>query len=305
MRHAALFLTLSACGSQPHWPEEPSTWFGHKGVSTCSTAELPKSPVVIDVKHQGRTRRALAWFPKQSGPWDVVVNLHEFRSNPERQAHYSTWVPWAEQQNVLLIAPDAKSSAWHSSEGCCGRAVEQRIDDVAFLDALMAKVHESGCTSGNVLATGIGQGAMMAERWAANSDEPDAVVSVGGWLATEAPAPRRPIPYVNYRGTEDTFVPADGTPGTLKPEWGTFASRQSAITYWSQRNGVSTFTPQADAHLSCQVAEGAKAFTAICDVRDMIDNWPGAENAPVQSSAPLADATKGPWAQIQAAWAAQ
>ncbi len=289
-----VWLLLAACGSQPHWtdtlPSDP-----------CDPAAYPKGPIVVDVTVGDRDRRGLVWLPPTRGPWDLVVNLHEFRSDPLRQQHYSGWIPYAQEAGVMLLAPDGKSSTWNAGP-CCGRAMEQGVDDVAFLNAIVAKV-AAACTTGNVLATGIGNGAMMAERWACESDVPDAVVSVGGALQTGACPQSRPIPVLHYHGGADRFVPADGSPGVLHPKVETagHVPVSASLALWQARNQAQPAEPLTDGALSCTQWTGG-APLAACTIAEGADTWPGSANGAVLSSSPLANATQGAWAWVQAAW---
>ncbi len=310
IRLTALLLTLSACGTQDHLPTEAPA-------DKCEAGAFPEGPVVVDVKMPSRTRQALVWIPHDvSGPMDVVVDFHEFRSNPMRQAHYSTWVAAADELDVILVAPDGKSSTWNAGP-CCGKAQEKGIDDVAFLNALMERIDEVTCTSGRVMATGIGNGAMMASRWACESDVVDGLVTVGGSLQTETCERTSPLPVLHYHGTKDTFIPRDGgagVVGTTLPEGHRPVSH--AISQWRKVNGV----PNADLHLkrelepddlpveifsegdlNCRSYKGEAPLTD-CMVTGMPDFWPGAEDAPVNSASPLADAARGGFGYVKAYW---
>ncbi|MCB9680013.1 MAG: hypothetical protein H6733_00950 [Alphaproteobacteria bacterium] len=292
---AALALA-TGCWSAPHWPEAGPA-------DRCAASSLASDqPYVVDVAMPDRTRTALAWVPPGPGPFDVVVNLHEFRAEPLRQAMYSGWQPFAQAHGVILVTPDGKSATWNAGP-CCGRAQEQDIDDVAFLDALVARIDAVACTSGRVLATGIGNGGMMAERWACASDVPDAVVSVGGTLQLDACDGRRPIPYLHYHGGADSFIPADGSPGrvpTTLPE-GRYLPVAHATAAWTARNGGGAATTTVDGALTCSRADG-RAPTVSCVIAGGLDSWPGAVTSTVASADPLADATAGAWAWVTAAW---
>src|SRR5690606_14188629 len=101
---------------------------------------------------------------------------------------------------------------WSAGE-CCGRALEKNVNDIAFLDALVAHIEATSCTTGRVLATGLGNGAMMADAWACESDVPDAVVAVGGELQAPECRNPRPIPSIHVHATEDPWSAPDGSTG--------------------------------------------------------------------------------------------
>lgn len=290
-----LLTTSIACGTQPHLAKEAPE-------NKCTAGAFPDEAIVVDIKRPERTRRALAWIPPKDGPYDVVVNLHEFRSEPNQQSAYSQWIPFAKEQGLMLVAPDGKSSTWNAGP-CCGKAVEKQVDDVAFLDALIKHLDEVTCTSGRVYVTGIGNGAMMVDRWACQSDIPDAVVTVGGSLQLSECLTARPIPRLHYHGAADTFVPPAGGNGILKTgQRGGHLPTTNALNLWKTRNkaqGEPTTT--TDGALTCQTFSGA-AETTFCTIEGAGDTWPGANGATVDTTTPLGDATRGAWAWAVKAW---
>lgn len=285
-----LLLLLAGCATQPTWPEPPAD-AGSR--DACAIDALPDDEVVLRMSHDDKARSALVWAGRSAGPRDVVVNLHEYRAEPKRQAHYSGWVPFAREIGAILVGPDGKSATWNAG-GCCGRSVYKRINDVGFLDEMLTKIDASGCTSGKVLATGIGNGGMMAQGWACESDAVDAVISVGGALQVEACTATRPIPILHYHGSEDEFYPADGSKGHLPVE--------EALAIWRARNKA-TGEPVVETHgdLTCRTWEG-EAPVRSCVVEGMHAMWPGAADTSIESDSPLADATRGGFAWIREHW---
>lgn len=256
----------------------------------CAARAIPAGePLAMRVKGGDRGRGALVWFPSGLGPHDVVVNLHEFNANPERQVAYSKWLAEAERINAILIGPDGKVATWNAG-ACCGKAMERDIDDVAYLDALVAKVDEVGCTTGRVLATGIGAGAMMAHRWACESDVPDALVSVGGELQRDRCLGTRPIPALMLHGAQDPWMPMDGSGG--------HSPTAHAVAQWRLRNRAEPVDAPVRDGLVCRRWEGG-APVELCVVEGMTDKWPGAPD-----SATTVDGTALSWAWTTAAWAA-
>lgn len=282
---SSLTLLLTACSTQTPWPEQAPA-------DACAAGALPDEELVLRVEHE-QVRSALVWPGASPGPRDVVVNLHEYRAEPRRQNHYSGWVPHAREVGAVLVGPDGRYATWNAGQ-CCGKAAGKGIDDVGYLDALVARVDAVGCTSGKVLATGIGNGAMMAHRWACESDVVDGVISVGGALQIDACPVARPIPVLHYHGAEDTFYPADGAED--------LRSVEHALALWRARNKaegepvVEQFGP-----LTCRTWQG-EAPVRSCVVQGMGPSWPGAADARIQSDAPLADATRGGFEWIRAHW---
>lgn len=296
MNRLALLLLLVGCARQPHWPERAPEG------DRCEAGAMSEGPFVLETKIQGRTRRAVVWVPPGPGPHDVVVNLHEFRSEPLRQQHYSTWVKHAPQVNAILVGPDGRGSTWNAGE-CCGKAHEEQMNDVAFLDAVLDRVDAVGCTSGRVLATGIGNGAMMAQRWTCDSPRPTALVTVGGSLQQPACERDVPIPWLHYHGEKDGFIPLNGGEGILKTRPGGHRPVSHAVEVFRKRNKATDARQHQEGALRCASYAGAAPLTH-CVVPDAIDTWPGAADAPADADAPLSHATTGAWAWVREAWEA-
>lgn len=283
---ATLALTgcLSTC-TQPHVPDT-------RPANACDAGAFVPGEHVLNIQMEDRPRRAIVHFPSGPGPHDVVVNLHEFRSSPRTQVRYTDWIRFGEENNVIVVGPDGRYATWNAG-ACCGKARNKNIKDGPFLDAVVAKLDEVACTSGRVLATGIGNGGMMAHRWACESDVVDGVVSVGGALQQDTCAMKRPIPMLHFHGDADTWMPADGS--------GNHLPVAHALEQWSERNRITGEQQEASGDLACRHFEGA-APMAYCVVKGGHDGWPGAADLPVQTASPLGDATRGGWAWMQEAW---
>lgn len=276
-----VWLSLVAC-TQTQLPETAPA-------DRCAAGAIPAGqPLAMRVDDGKRGRGAIVWFPSGAGPHDVVVNLHEFNANPERQANYSGWIAEAERVNAILVGPDGKTATWNAG-ACCGKAMERNIDDVAYLDALVARVDAVGCTTGRVLVTGIGAGAMMAHRWACESDVPDALVSVGGELQRDACLGKRPIPALMLHGAHDRWMPMDGSGG--------HSPTIHAVAQWRLRDRAAPVADPVRAGLVCRRWEG-EAPVELCVVEGMGDRWPGASD-----SGTTVDATALSWAWTTDAWA--
>ena len=292
MRPLLPLLLLAAC-TQPHLPAE-------RPANACEAGAWPAKEIAIRLKVGRAERKAIVLIPASAGPHDVVVNLHEFRSNPRTQLRYSGWARHLSENDAIVVAPDGYFATWNAGS-CCGRAVEKHVDDVAFLDALVARLDEVACTSGRVLATGIGNGGMMAEMWACESDVPDAVISVGGSLQWPECRNARPIPLLHYHGADDAFIPADASKVGLAAQEDIPHPVSHAETIWAARNRAAPTQPVTAGALSCKRWEGA-APVHSCTIAGATDTWPGAPDGQVASESPLRDATLGGWAWVRAQW---
>ena len=275
-----LLLLLSACGGQPSWPEE-------RPAEACAAGAIEAGERTLRFRSAGRVRQALVWVPPGPGPHDVVVLMHSYRGEPGWQARYTGWIEHAAEANALLVAPDGVTATWNAG-ACCGKARERQVDDVAFLDDLVARLDETACTSGRVLATGLGNGAMMAHRWACESETPDALVAVGGGLQRLRCRQERAIPMLQY-----------DVPGDVRSEDG--RPTADGLEAWRVRNQAGEVTRIEDGGLSCLVHEG-DAPLAWCTITGAGPGWPGAGDLPPGGEHPLWEATGGGWGWASEAW---
>jgi polyhydroxybutyrate depolymerase len=248
--------------TEPGWPSAPPA-------DACAAGAIPEGEYVLRLTVGPLERSALVYMPSSAGPHDIVVNLHEFNSEPRRQAHYSRWLPEARSHGAILVAPDGKTATWNAG-ACCGKAMQRNYDDVAFLDAVTDAVSRVGCSSGRVVATGIGAGAMMAQRWACESDVPDAILSVGGELQRDRCLGTRPIPALMFHGGADQWMPMDGSGG--------HAPSKHGVDAWIQRNHATETASTLPGAFTCRRYDG-DAPVEFCVVPGMAGLWPGAEDA--------------------------
>lgn len=278
IRRALPVVGLWACAGQTPLPDAPPP-------DKCAANAFSDTEFVAHIDHGGRSREFLVWMPKTAGPHDIVVNLHEFRASPRKQAVYSGWIDVAQAENAILVAPEGSNSGWNAGT-CCGPNRDPATDEVAFLDAVVHRVQQIGCGSDRVLATGLGNGAMMAERWACESSVPDAVVSVFGSLQVDTCPRATPVPVLNYaRQTQD--------PGLLPVSHATSA--------WQGVNGAVALDRIEDGTLRCDGWDGG-AVTRQCTVLGSPGTWPGAADGELHSAHPLANATRGAWAWVKDQW---
>ena len=160
---------------------------------------------------------------------------------------------------------------------------------------MVEHLDKTGCTTGKVLATGIGNGGMLAHHWACQSDKVDGVVSVGGALQVPQCAEKRAIPVLMYHGTADTWMPLDGS--------GHHMTLEHSRKQWAVRNKSSLSVQTiADGPLNCRIHDG-NADVGVCLVTGMKDYWPGAEDASLNEvSHPLKHASRGAFEWISKRW---
>lgn len=138
----------------------------------------------------------------------LVVMLHGGFGSAEQAEKSYGWDDLAEHAKFVVAYPDGVALAWNVG-GCCGQPAKQNIDDVGFVNAVVADV--PGVDRGRVYATGMSNGGMMAFALACNSD---AFAAIGPVAATQLSCPNpRPTSVMHIHGTADRMIRYDGGPG--------------------------------------------------------------------------------------------
>ncbi len=127
-------------------------------------------------------------------------------SGPATAAGYAVIYPAGSGRTRLLT--------WNGGY-CCAWAAQTGSDDVAFLDRVVADAAgRFGLDRRRLYLTGMSNGAIMAERYAA--ERPRAVRAVAGVAGTMDPAITvgGPVPLLHIHGTADRNVPYAGGVGS-------------------------------------------------------------------------------------------
>ncbi len=159
-------------------------------------------------------------FARPAGQAEVplVVALHGGGGNPEQFERASQIAEKALAAGFAIALPAgtpgrmARLRTWNAGY-CCAAAQRQGVDDVAFLDAVIASAAQAGA-SGPVFLTGMSNGAMMAQTYAARrAGRVAGVASVSGTMDTRRLRVGAPVPLLHIHGTADPMVPYAGGQG--------------------------------------------------------------------------------------------
>jgi polyhydroxybutyrate depolymerase len=98
---------------------------------------------------------------------------------------------------------------------CCGHAPGAGVDDLAFLDRVAADARARFGLGARVFVTGMSNGAMLAQTWAATRGPARvaAVASVAGVMDLSRVRVAGPVPLLHIHGTADDMAPYAGGPG--------------------------------------------------------------------------------------------
>jgi polyhydroxybutyrate depolymerase len=175
-------------------------------------------------------------------PAPLIIDFHGAGGSGWDQLQASPYPPVTDPEGVIMAFPDGVSGpigpAWNVGP-CCVPGV----DDLAFVDALLADVKARVCVDVNrVYAVGVLTGGGMAHYLACERADDFAAVSPAAFdLAEETVAdcqPTQPVGVVAFRGTADERVPYEGGSSMLVPNMTvTFLGAQASFERWASLNG--------------------------------------------------------------------
>jgi polyhydroxybutyrate depolymerase len=141
----------------------------------------------------------------------MIVGLHAAASSPVDFRDTTGMSARALPKGYAVVYPRGTGNEDHLSWNglyCCGSAQANRVDDMRFLDLVIADaVARFGLDPGRVYLTGMSNGAVLAETYAVL--RPGRVKAVGAVAGTMDVARTRvtPVPLLHIHGKVDTIVP--------------------------------------------------------------------------------------------------
>jgi polyhydroxybutyrate depolymerase len=205
----------------------------------------PPADIQRTVAVSGRSRAYLLHAPpgKPAKPRALVLVFHGGASNAPATVRLTGFNDLADREDFLVAYPSGSGRlpgilTWNAG-ACCGYAAEQRVDDVAFVRALLADVATvTAMDATRVYATGISNGGQMAYRLAAEMpDRIAAIAPVAGSLEVLVRAVSRPVSVMHFHGTNDENLPMAGGRGRRSIAGVAFQSVQHSVGAWIKANG--------------------------------------------------------------------
>lgn len=232
---AILVCAALACARQTGGSASPTPSVGQ-------TAGLPIGDSTRTVHIAGLERSYLVHIPLAivaGSPLPVVLVFHGGGGNAENAAHMTGFDSLADKSGFLAVYPNGTGRlddallTWNAGE-CCGYAMQNHIDDVGFIRALLQDLRSVvAIDDKRIYATGMSNGALMAYRLACElSDQIAAIGPVSGTLNFPACAPAQPVSVIHFHGTADQHIPYEGGNGPESLTDTNFASVESSIQFW-------------------------------------------------------------------------
>ena len=180
-------------------------------------------------------------------PLPVVLALHRATMYGPMMATFSGLNRKSDEAGFIAVYPNGTGS--HSSFfwNGGGAAMIDKVDDVAFIDALLDDLGRAyPVDAKRVYATGMSNGAMMAYPLGAElSVRIPAIAPVSGTLATEIGQPKRPVSVLHFHGTRDEFIPFTRGRGAKSIFATNYRPIDDSIRAWVKANGCDE-TPLTD-----------------------------------------------------------
>src|SRR5690606_38463985 len=149
----------------------------------------------------------------------LVIVLHGGGGNASNAETMTGFTRKAEREGFIVVYPEGTARGrvplltWNAGH-CCGYAMEQRVDDVGFITALIDKLQSTHrIDPDRIYVTGMSNGGMMSHRLGIElSHRIAAIGPVVGAVFGDEGRPRAPVSAIMINGMLDESVPYDGGP---------------------------------------------------------------------------------------------
>lgn len=229
------------------------------------------------------------YTPDRNKPVPLVLVLHGAGGNASSAARISGFNAKSAQEGFIVVYPNGTGKfrkdvvlTWNAGN-CCGYAVDNRVDDVAFIGAVIDKVQKDHAVDPKrIFVTGLSNGAMMAYKVACElSDKVAAIAAVAGAMNVHECQPRYPVSLMIFHGTADGHVPYQG--GEPKKLFERLRKRTDkpvsyAVSFWVRQNGCLPVAEREEVgRVIRETYRGGKdgSEVVVYTIRDEGHTWPG------------------------------
>lgn len=185
-------------------------------------------------------------------PLPLLLVMHGAFSTAVQTERETGFSALADREDFLVAYPEGIGlfgflQHWNGGH-CCGKAAADGLDDVAFVDAVIAETRRRlAVDSQRIYMTGMSNGGMFTYRYAAERTSTLAAAAVfagaigsrqdgvgGSWQMS---LPATTLPLLIFHGLADEHVPAAGGKSPLKGGERAYASVAEAAAFWGTANG--------------------------------------------------------------------
>lgn len=243
----------------------------------CPTTFVTPGTTTVTLQVGDVQRSYLLYVPAgfdASRPAPLIVDFHGAGSSAQEELDTSTYPALTDPEGVILVFPSGESgpigNAWNLGP-CCVPGV----DDLAFVDALLADVKQRVCIDPHrTYAVGLLTGGGMAHYVACERADVFAAIAPSAFDLIEETVndclPAHPITVVAFRATADARVPYEGGSAALVPNMAvTFLGAEGSFNRWAQINGCTGAPSAPDAHGCSRYSQCADGVDVVlCTKKD-------------------------------------
>lgn len=218
-------------------------------------AEPPDGPLApgdhdLTVAVGDETRRYILHLPRRANvaaPVPLLLAFHGGGGNAKGFRDYAGLDAVADREGFAVAYPDGSGGiagrllTWNAGE-CCGRAMRDGVDDVAFIRALVRDAEgRVQIDRDRIYATGHSNGGMMSYRLAVEApDLVAAIAPVGGAMILTEPQLTRPVPVLHIHSVDDPralYAGGLGPPFPMTNHRVNHHAVETELSRWTRRNG--------------------------------------------------------------------
>jgi polyhydroxybutyrate depolymerase len=205
-----------------------------------------------------------------------------FSAEADRSGFFVAYPDGTEQARPFLNALGKPGLLTWNAGGCCGYAMENRVDDVGFLRAMIGEIERLyRIDPKRVYMTGISNGGMMAYRFACEASDMVAAIGIVAGAVLTPCAPTRPVSVIHIHGSADENVPVGGGIGRKTLTRTSYPPVAESIATWIHADGCPAEPERSDAALHVQLSDyrpcrgGAEVAYYLIDGGG--HSWPGGQ----------------------------
>ena len=255
---------------------------------------LATSAAATDVERnllfQGQLRSYRLHVPDAGTPGaalPLVMALHGGGGNARNMERMSGLSSIADREGFAVVYPNGSGRLRHAlltwnAGNCCGRALDEQVDDVGFLNAVLDDViRRQPVDSRRIYVTGMSNGGMMAYRFGcAAAGRLAAIAPVAGAMNVTC-TPAAPLSVIAFHGTADQHVLYEGgTPvKTRDSHPRTDTAVRDTMAFWSTFNGCNGHAAESEAEVTTDVWNDCRAGTEVelNTLEGFGHAWPGGQ----------------------------
>lgn len=241
----------------------------------------------------GRERAYLLYVPDEAtGPVPLVIALHGGGGNARTML--PRWLETARREGFAVAFPEGlgrmpSSGTWNAG-GCCAYAMNEDIDDVGFMAAILDELGaDPRIDASRIYMTGLSNGGMLTHRAAiALGPRLAGIAVVAGAMFGGEPQAASGLPVVIIHGEQDEIVPFNGGQSPMRlvaqSQSRPFESATYAADYWRTAGGCGpTPVTARDGDITTETYAGCAEGSEVVLYRlhSAGHTWPGSAAASV------------------------